>query len=246
MRDKIIIVDDDEDSRKLLVQYLTKHGLEVISCSYNNHDHDTLEMFYSHDPDLIILDLSTPRLAGLELCAEVRKVSDVPILFMSYHSDDYIKISAFNLGGDDYISKPLSYDVFHARIKALIRRNRRAFPVNQRHLLHFPGLEVNLSTHCVISYGKEAILSTKEFQLLVILAKNPNRVFHTEALYDLVWRDNKLGDVRTVMVHIYNLRQKIELRPNKPLYIHTVRGAGYKFNGAVSLGAIETQSETFS
>ncbi|CAH1212470.1 Transcriptional regulatory protein SrrA [Paenibacillus plantiphilus] len=240
MRDKIIIVDDDDDHCKLLVQYLSKHGFEVIGCSYSGQD--TIGLFHSHVPDLIILDLLTPRLEGLELCTEIRKVSDIPILFVSTYADDYVKISAFNLGGDDYISKPLNLDVLLARIKAQIRRNKRAFPVNQRHLLQYPGLEVDLSTHTVLSYGKEAILSTKEFQLLVLLAKNPNRVFHTETLYDLIWRDSKLGDVRTVMVHIYNLRQKIEEQPHNPRYIHTVRGAGYKFNGAVSLTAIESHS----
>lgn len=240
MRDKIIIVDDDDDFRKLLVQHLCKHGFEAIGCSYSGQD--AIGLFHSHVPDLIILDLLAPRFEGLELCAEIRKVSDIPILFVSSFSEDYVKISAFNLGGDDYISKPLSLDVLLARVKAQIRRNRRAFPVNQRHLLHYPGLEVNLSTHSVLSYGKETILSTKEFQLLVILAKNPNRVFHTETLYDLIWRDSKLGDVRTVMVHIYNLRQKIEQQPHNPRYIHTVRGAGYKFNGGVSLEAVDSQT----
>ncbi|MMZ67909.1 DNA-binding response regulator MtrA [compost metagenome] len=86
-----------------------------------------------------------------------------------------------------------------------------------------------------MAYGKEVSLSSKEFRLLVVLAKNPNRVFHTETLYDLIWKDMKQGDIRTVMVHIYNLRQKIEKNPSEPLFIHTVRGAGYKFNGSVSL-----------
>ncbi|MGF7045893.1 DNA-binding response OmpR family regulator [Paenibacillus sp. DS2015] len=233
MRDKIIIMDDDADTRKLLVQYLSEHGFEAVSYSYSSQASITL--IHSHDPDLIILDVSMPYVSGLDLCTELRKFSDKPVLFTSHHADDSLGIEALNRGGDEYVAKPFSFDVLHARIKAHIRRYKRAFPVHQRHLILYPGLEIDPSAHSVLSNGKEVILSSKEFRLLVILAKNPNRVFHTETLYDLIWRDIKQGDIRTVMVHIYNLRQKIEKKPRKPLYIHTVRGAGYKFNGAVSL-----------
>lgn len=233
MREKIIIVDDNDTFRIFLVQFLLKHGFEVFSCSYSSKT--ALSLIRSHDPDLIIVDVLLPASTGLDLCAEIRTFSDKPILFISSHTDDYVKISGLRAGGDDYICKPFNLDLLLAQVNAHIRRYKGAFPVNQRHLLNFPGLEVDLSSQSVISYGQEAILSAKEFQLLVILAKHPNRIFHTEALYDLIWSDTKLGDIRTVMVHIYNLRQKIEKNPREPLYIHTVRGAGYKFNGKISL-----------
>lgn len=233
MRNKIIIIDDDANTRKLLVQYLSKHGFDAFSYPYSNQA--SIAYIHSHDPDLIILDVSMPSVDGLIVCMELRKFSDKPVLFTSQHSEVNLRIDALNRGGDEYVLKPFNFDVLLARIKAHIRRYKRAFPVNQRHLLLYPGLEIDPSARSVKSYGKEIVLSTKEFRLLVTLAKNPNRIFHTETLYELIWRDMKEGDIRTVMVHIYNLRQKIEKKPKEPLYIHTIRGAGYKFNGSVSL-----------
>ncbi|MEK8213770.1 MULTISPECIES: response regulator transcription factor [unclassified Paenibacillus] len=233
MREKIIIIDDDTEPRKILVQSLLEHGYDAVG--YPHGGQALVSIIHSHDPDLIILDLSMPGAGGLNLCTELRKFSDKPVLFTSHHTEDYLRIEALNRGADEFIAKPSSFEVLLARIRAHLRRYKRAFPVNQRHLIVFPGLQIDPTTHSVIVYGKEVSLSSKEFRLLVVLAKNPNRVFHTETLYDLIWKDIKHGDIRTVMVHIYNLRQKIEKKPSKPLYIHTVRGAGYKFNGSVSL-----------
>lgn len=233
MREKIIIIDGDTETRKLLIQYLLKHGYEAVG--YAHSGQAWVSFIHSHDPDLIILDLSMPGATSLDLCTELRKFSDKPVLFTSHHTDDNLRIEALNRGADEFISKPLSFDVLLARIRAHLRRYKRAFPVNQRHLIQYPGLQIDPTTHSVKANGKEVSLSSKEFRLLVVLAKNPNRIFHTETLYDLIWKDIKHGDIRTVMVHIYNLRQKIEKNPSEPLYIRTVRGAGYKFNGSVSL-----------
>jgi DNA-binding response OmpR family regulator len=234
MRNKIVIVDDNDSLRTFVVQFLSKNGFEAFSCSTRSQS--AISLIRTHDPDLIIVDMLLPATAGINLCTVIRKFSDKPILLMSSQiEDDDVKISGLRAGGDDYICKPFNFDLLLAQVKAHIRRYKGEFSVNQRHLLHFPGLEVDLSTQSVTSYGKEATLSAKEFQLLVLLAKNPNRIFHTEALYDLIWSDTQLGDLRTVMVHIYNLRKKIEKNPRKPLYIHTVRGSGYKFNGKVAL-----------
>ncbi|MCE3201625.1 response regulator transcription factor [Paenibacillus sonchi] len=237
MREKIIIIDDDTETRKLLVQSLLKHGYEAVGYA---HSGQALASFiHSHDPDLIILELSMPGAGGLNLCTELRKFSDKPVLYTSHHTDDYLRIEALNRGADDFIAKPYSFEVLLARIRAHLRRYKRAFPVNQRHLILYPGLQIDPTTYSVIAYGREVSLSSKEFRLLVVLAKNPNRVFPTETLYDLIWNDLKQGDIRTVMVHIYNLRQKIEKTPSEPLYIHTVRGAGYKFNGAVVIESVD-------
>lgn len=232
MRHKIIIIDDDTDTCKHLVQYLSVHGLEAISYSYSNQT--TVVFIHSYNPDLIILNVSMPNVDGLNVCTELRKFSDKPVLFTSQHTDDYLRIDALNRGGDEYVSKPFSFEVLLARIKAHIRRYKRAFPVNQRHLLLFPGLQIDPCAHTVMAHDNAVSLSSKEFQLLLILAKHPNRIFHIETLYDLIWKDAKEGDIRTVMVHIYNLRQKIEKIPSTPVFIHTVRGAGYKFNGMLS------------
>lgn len=233
MREKIIIFDDDAETRKLLVQTLLKHGYEAVGYAYSGQA--LVSFIHFHNPDLIIIDLLMPEAAGLNLCTELRKFSDKPVLFTGHHIEDELRIEALNRGADEFIAKPSSFEVLLARIRAHLRRYKRDFPINQRHLIHYPGLQIDPTTHSVIAHGKEVSLSSKEFQLLVILAKNPKRVFHTETLYDLIWNDIKQGDIRTVMVHIYNLRQKIEENPSDPLYIHTVRGAGYKFNGSVSL-----------
>ncbi|AIQ18302.1 hypothetical protein H70357_17585 [Paenibacillus sp. FSL H7-0357] len=233
MREKIIIIDDDTETRKILVQSLLEHEYEAVG--YPHSGQALVSFIHSHDPDLIILDLSMPGAGGLNLCTELRKFSDKPVLITSHHTEDYLRIEALNRGADEFIAKPSSFEVLLARIRAHLRRYKRAFPVNQRHLIVYPGLQIDPTTHTVMVYGKEVSLSSKEFRLLVVLAKNPNRVFHTETLYDLIWKDIKHGDIRTVMVHIYKLRQKIEKKPSEPLYIHTVRGAGYKFNGSVSL-----------
>ncbi|RUT36322.1 response regulator transcription factor [Paenibacillus zeisoli] len=233
MREKIVIVDDDTETRKLLIQSLLECGYDAIG--YAQCGQALVSFIHSQDPDLIILDLSMPGADGLNLCAELRNFCDKPVLCTSQHTEDDLRIEALNRGADEFIAKPSSFEVWLARIRAHLRRYKRAFPVNQRHLIVYPGLQIDPTTHSVIAYGKEVSLSSKEFQLLIVLAKNPNRVFHIETLYDLIWKDIKHGDVRTVMVHIYNLRQKIEKIPSEPLYILTVRGAGYKFNGSVSL-----------
>lgn len=233
MRDKIIIMDDDADTRKLLVQFLLVHGLEATSYAYCNQT--SMNFIHSQNPDLIILDVSKPQVTGLDVCTELRKFSDKPVLFISLHTDDHLRIDALNRGGDEYVTKPFSLEVLLARIKAHIRRYKRAFPINQRHLLLYPGLQIDPSTHTVIVKDEAVLLTPKEFQLLLTLAKYPNRVFQTEDLYDLIWKDTHEGDIRTVMVHVYNLRQKIEQRPRTPEFIHTVRGMGYKFNASVSM-----------
>lgn len=231
MRDKIIIASNDDKLRMLLNQFLSSNGFEVLYCS--TACQSAVALIRANTPDLILIDMLSTT-AGLELCTEIRRFSDRPLLWMGSQMDDEMRIFGLNAGCDDYISKPINTELLLAQVRAQIRRYRGAFAVNQRHLLIFPGLEIDLSTKTVTSYGHPVVLSAKEFQLLVLLAKHPNRVFDAEALYDLIWSDNKLGDLRTVMVHIYNLRQKIEKNPRDPLYIHTVRGAGYKFNGRVA------------
>ncbi|WP_159882006.1 response regulator transcription factor [Paenibacillus puerhi] len=232
MRDKIILVDDQEEIRTLLIPFLTQHGFEVIGSSYGEPA-DLIGLIRTHAPGLIVLDVRRPELSGLEVCAGIRRFSDTPLLFMGPDADEQLRITALGAGGDAYIAKPFSLELLLAQVKAQLRRYRREFPVHQRHLLQFPDLEIDLFSRSVRAYGQPAVLSAKEYQLLVILAKHPNRVFHTQELYDRIWPEHRLGDLRTVMVHIYNLRKKIERQPRKPQYIHTIRGVGYKFNAVV-------------
>lgn len=228
-REKMIVVCDNNSLCHFLFRFLSEHGFDVF-CSPADQS-AVVTLVRAHAPTLIMVDMTNSAKVGIDLCTEIRRFSDSPILLLCTGSDEALTISGLSAGGDDYIRTPLNLELLLAQVQALIRRYKGTFPVNQRHLLHFPGLEIDLSAQSVTSHGQETLLSAKEFQLLVLLAKHPNRIFHIESLYDLIWSDNKLGDLRTVMVHIYNLRQKIELNPSDPFYIHTVRGAGYKFNG---------------
>ncbi len=232
-REKIVIVGDNDSYRHLLLHFLSENGYEVIGTSIRMQS--TVSLIRTHTPDVILVDMESSPQAGIEVCTEIRKFSDCPILLICADNDAEQTILGLSAGGDDYISSPLNLEILLAQIKAIIRRYQGAFPANRRHLLHFPGLQIDLSTQSVTSHGREASLSAKEFQLLAVLAKHPNRIYHIEALYDLIWSDNKLSDLRTVMVHIYNLRQKIEPNPNNPFYIRTIRGAGYKFDGKSAL-----------
>lgn len=228
MQNRIVIVSDNDDLRMYLVHLLSDYGFDVYNCRTDSQT--AVIMIRTYSPDLMILDLIEPSSSSIDLCKEIRRFNDKPILFMEFGNDDHSKISGFNAGGDGYINIPVNNELLFTQIQAHMRRYHGDFPSNRQNVLQFPGLEVDLSSQSVFIHGQEALLSSKEFQLLALLAKHPNRVFHTETLYNLIWSENKFGDLRTVMVHIYNLRQKIEENPRNPHYIHTVRGSGYKFN----------------
>ncbi|WP_426452649.1 response regulator transcription factor [Paenibacillus sp. S-38] len=230
MRETIILIGDHLEEGSRLARYLTLHGFEVICDVY--HSPALPDLLRRYQPVLILLELAKPRLAGLELCAEIRRSLDTPLLFISSLNEDAIKIEALRTGGDDYLTRPFSLEILLARIQAHIRRHRCAFPANRKHILLYPDLEVDLLERRVKAGGSEVRLSSKEFNLLALLAKHPNQVYGIEALHELLWGETRMSELRTVMVHIYNLRQKIEKDPRKPKYIHTVRGAGYKFEWA--------------
>lgn len=231
-KEKVLIVDDDWDIRSVLELYLEKEGFQIISVTKGI---DALEQVDSFRPDLIILDVMMPGLDGFETCQAIRKKTNAPILFLSAKEDDFDKILGLRIGGDDYITKPFSPGVLVARIKAHLRRNRLSSnhieESKERTKIEFPGLSIDLESCIVRVNGSPISLPVKEFQLLCLLSKNVERVFNVEQLFQQVWGENSLGDTRTVMVHISNLRKKIEPDPSKPMYILTVRGIGYKFNG---------------
>ncbi|MBS4202369.1 response regulator transcription factor [Bacillus sp. FJAT-49732] len=234
-KETILIVDDDDDIRKVLELYLCDAGYRVIEA---DNGYTVMDIFEQEKPDLIILDVMLPGLDGLEVCQMIRRKSDVPILFLSAKEDDIDKIVGLGVGGDDYISKPFSPSVLTAKVKAHLRRNRQfdkrvdAFDNSQsrKPIISYPGLVIDQESYSVKANGKDIHLSTKEYQILCLLAANPNRVFSFEQLFQMIWGESSFGDHRTVMVHISNLRKKIEDDPTSPEFISTVRGIGYKFN----------------
>ena len=228
---KILVVDDESDITELITLYMERDGFVVHS---TDNGEDAIRMARDLQPDLILLDISLKSIDGFEVCKQIRTISNVPILFISCKSDDTDIIHGLTVGGDDYMTKPFSPSQLVARVKAHLRRQSvtRQNLVKREHdeVLAFEGLMIDLPARTVHVRNKEVFLSTKEFELLVRLAKSPNRAFALDDLYTIVWGHDSMGDTRTLMVHISNLRKKIEPDPANPIYILTVRGVGYKFN----------------
>ncbi|MGF7184002.1 DNA-binding response OmpR family regulator [Desulfitispora alkaliphila] len=226
--EKILIVDDDADIREILTLYLEKENYKVVSAE---EGHQAVSLALLANPNLIILDIMLPGLDGVEVCQEVRKKLNTPIIFLSCKATPIEKSIGLAAGGDDYMGKPFEAVELLARVKAQLRRNRVLHSsTSSNKVLNYPNLSIDLSSHRVIAYEQEVVLSPREFQLLVLLAQNPNKLFSSENLFQILWGSESFGDHRTVMVHISNIRKKIELDPSKPVYIHTVKGAGYKFS----------------
>lgn len=215
----ILVVDDDEDIREIIALYLAKEGYKIEEAS---NGLQALAVFAGLNPDLIIMDI--------EVCQEIRKKTDIPIIFLSCKGEPVDKSMGLIAGGDDYMSKPFEAIELLARVKALLRRYRvTQNTFETTNTICFPGLMIDLNSYSVLVDGQPVILSPKEFQLLFLLAQNPNTVFSSEELFQAVWNTESYGDFRTVMVHISNIRKKIEKNPNNPVYVKTVKGAGYKF-----------------
>lgn len=227
----ILVVDDDEDIREIITMYLENEGYKVVLAKDGNQG---LKYALSVSPDLIMLDIMLPGLDGIEVCQELRKEISTPIIFLSCKSTPGDKSKGLIAGGDDYMSKPFDTEELIARVKAHLRRNRMLeIPnlniSNMNNQIHYPGLIIDLDSYSVEARGQEVILSPKEFQLLSLLAQNPDVVFSNEKLYNDLWDAESFGDYRTVMVHISKIRKKIEKNPKKPVFIHTIKGVGYKF-----------------
>jgi DNA-binding response OmpR family regulator len=178
-----------------------------------------------------------PNLDGYEFCQVIRKKTEIPILFLSSRHDDMDKILGLGIGGDDYIQKSTSMSVIAAKVKAHLRRNRILTPVSvkapavkkEKSTLEFPGLIIKTDSADVLVNGSKVKLAAKEYQLLCLMARNPQRVYSVDHLFEVIWGENSFGDNRTVMVHLSNLRKKIETGPDTPRFIETIRGIGYKF-----------------
>ncbi len=231
-QDKIMIVDNEMEIIQLIKLYLSREGYHVI---WTTDSTKAAALAQEENPDLILLDVVMPGMSGIELCGKIREQSDVPILFVSCKGQDMDKVLGLSIGGDDYITKPFSPTELVARVKAHLRRRNlhnasdTGMPAPEQNILSVGGLEIDLSAHTVFSEGNPIHLTAKEFELLVLFAKYPNRVFTARQIFDSLWDTYGIEeDIRTVMVHISNLRKKIEPRPERPQYIQTVRGVGYK------------------
>ena len=220
---KILIVDDDLNICELLRLYAEKDGYEPIVV---NDGRQALEALTQHNPKLILLDVMLPKLDGWQVCREIRKTSDVPIIMLTAKGETFDKILGLELGADDYIAKPFDTKEVMARVKAVLRRTYNDEESSKT--VKYDKLEINLSNYELIVDGKQIDTPPKELELIFHLAKNPNRVFTRNQLLDEVWGFDYYGDSRTVDVHVKRLREKLDGVSDK-LSLKTVWGVGYKF-----------------
>lgn len=225
---RILIVEDEVAIADLEKDYLELSGFEV---EIENDGTKGLERALHEAFDLFILDLMLPGVDGFEICKKIRETKNTPILMVSAKKDDIDKIRGLGLGADDYVTKPFSPSELVARVKAHLARYERLIGSNmpQNDIIEIRGIKIDKTARRVWVNGEEKQFTTKEFDLLTFLAENPNHVFTKEELFRKIWDMESIGDIATVTVHIKKIREKIEMNTNKPQYIETIWGVGYRF-----------------
>lgn len=224
----VLIVDDEEDIRELVGIYLKNEGYNI--CKAVNGQ-EALQCLSDMQIDLAILDVMMADMDGIALCMEIRKKSNIPIIMLSAKDQDMDKVIGLSAGADDYLAKPFNPVELVARVKAQLRRFNDFNERKPSSIIEYMELSMNLETHRVFLNLKEVQLTPKEFAILELLWKNKGNVFSTEHIYDSLWSEEEAYDINNVvMVHIRNLRSKIEPDIKNPQYIKTVWGVGYKFS----------------
>ncbi len=223
-KNKVLIVDDDENIAKLIEVYFEKDGFTTVTA---NNGKDAIELFKSAAPSIVILDVMMPEMDGWQVCREIRRVSNIPIIMLTAKGETFDKVLGLELGADDYMVKPFEPKELIARVKAVLRRSDTKETTAEKELV-FPNLTINLSNYELKINGNIIEVPPKELELLYFLASNPNRVFTREQLLEEVWGFDYFGDSRTVDVHIKRLREKLE-GVDANWQLKTVWGVGYKF-----------------
>lgn len=223
-QERILVVDDDTNICELLRLYLEKDGYDVMIA---NNGGDAVKMFRDLSPDLMLLDIMLPVLDGWQVCREVRKFSDKPIIMLTAKGETFDKVLGFELGADDYVVKPFDAKEVMARVKAVLRRSGSGAQTEMKEV-HYDKLSINLTNYELRVDNKKVDTPPKELELIYHLASNPNRVFTRDQLLDEVWGFDYYGDSRTVDVHVKRLREKLEGVSDK-WELKTVWSVGYKF-----------------
>lgn len=230
-KQRILIVDDDENIAELISLYLIK---ECFDTEMAANGEEALEKFEAYQPHLILLDIMLPGIDGYDVCREIRKKSNVPVIMLSAKGEVFDKVLGLKIGADDYMVKPFDSNELVARVQAILRRT--AVQIEEKHIataeeegecVKYDGLTVNLTGYSVIYNGEMIEMPPKELELLYFLASKPNQVFTREQLLDKIWGYDYIGDTRTVDVHVKRVREKIKDGSNWS--IATVWGIGYKF-----------------
>ncbi len=220
---KVLVIDDDMNICELIRLYMEKEGYEVRTV-YNGKS--GIEAFSEFTPNIAVLDIMLPGMDGWQVCREIRKVSNIPIIMLTAKGETFDKVLGLELGADDYMVKPFDPKELIARVKAVLRRYERKDFDSQE--IVYPNLVINKTNYTVKLNGKDLELPPKELELLYFLASNSNKVFTREQLLEHVWGFDFYGDSRTVDVHVKRLREKIDL-PDQVWQLKTVWGVGYKF-----------------
>ncbi len=229
MSKKILIVDDEKNIVDIIAFNLNKEGFDVV-CAYDGEE--GLGLVYKENPELIILDIMMPKMDGFEVCKEIRKTLETPIIMLTARAEEVDKVMGLELGADDYVTKPFSVKELLARVKANLRRQPSAAESDDKgESLVFGEITIYPDKYEVARRGEIIELTRREFDLVKFLATQQTQVFSREALLEKVWGYEYFGDVRTVDVTIRRLRTKLEDNPEKPRYILTKRSVGYYFSG---------------
>ena len=227
---KVLIVEDEDAIAEIERDYLELSGFDVTLASDGK---EGLDLALKEDFDIIILDIMLPGMDGFDICKEIRKEKDIPIIMVSAKKEDIDKIRGLGIGADDYMTKPFSPSELVARVKAHLARYERLLTNNkpENEIIEIRGIKIDKTARRVFVNGEEKSFTTKEFDLLTFLAEHPNHVYTKEELFREIWDMDSIGDIATVTVHIKKIREKIEADTSNPQYIETIWGVGYRFKG---------------
>jgi DNA-binding response OmpR family regulator len=226
MEEYILIIDDDSDIRNLIGIYLDNEGYRYIKC---DNAVTALDILQNTNVMLVLLDVMLPKLDGINACIEFRKLTNAPIIFISAKADEVDVINGLMSGGDDYVTKPFNPVQLMTRIKAQIRRFKQYNSPNEKpYMLEYEDLTLNTETHRVWVNGTEIPLTFKEYEILELLLRNRNCILSMKQIYEAVWCEEFIGAENTIMMHIANLRKKLDYDKTERNYIKTVWGRGYK------------------
>lgn len=225
---KVLIIEDDFDIANLEKDYLEINNFDVIISDDGNN---VLDIIKNNNIDCVILDLMLPNHSGFDICKEIRKVSQIPVIIVSAKTEPSDIILGLGFGSDDYVKKPFDPQELVARVNSNISRYDAIKGIEKHEdVISVNNIKIFKKNYKVEVNGEEVHLANKEFELLLFLASNPNIVFSKETLFEKIWGFNFVADTATITVHINRIREKIEENPNKPKLIETVWGAGYRFN----------------
>lgn len=223
---KILIVDDEKDFAKNAKDFFIAMNMEA---DYVCDGKSAIEYVKTNKPALVVLDINLGEMSGFDVCKEIRNITNIPIIFISARTSESDKIIALGFGGDDYVEKPFSLSLLYAKINASLRRCYDMNLNSHENKIVIDDIEIDLDERIVKVNNEIKVMTNKEFELLVYLVNNKNKVLKKDEIFNNVWGD-KFGEISTVTVHIRKLRQKIEKDPNEPKYIKTIFTVGYKFS----------------